>query len=33
MGDCTVNPESDNIFCITKTRRRDSKNGIIIRLE
>ena len=31
-GDCTVNPESDNLFYITKARRCDSKNGVIIKM-
>lgn len=31
-GDCTVNPESDNLFYITKARRSDSKNGVIMRM-
>ena len=31
-GDSTVNPESDNLFYITKARRCDSKNGVIIKM-
>ena len=31
-GDCTINPESDDLFYITKARRCDSKNGVILKM-
>ena len=31
-GDCTINPECDDLFYITKARRCDSKNGIILKM-
>lgn len=31
-GDSTINPESDDLFYITKARRTDSKNGIILKM-
>lgn len=31
-GDSTVNPKNDDLFYITKARRYDSKNGVIMRM-
>ena len=31
-GDSTVNPENDELFYITKARRCDSKNGVIMKM-
>ena len=32
-GDCTTNPKNDNMYYLTKARRRDSLNGVIIKME
>ena len=32
-GDCVDNPNTENMYYITKARRRDSLNGVILRME